>query len=376
MILSISLSFLPCAVPDQLVHHLPGDVGHGDDVCDVLLRRYLPLPEDLRAGAGEDDGGRVPVPPGRYAGLAKAPDGVLGGVQHPGHDVPEPLQPVLLEGVPDDERSQRAPGAGDGGVHDAHDLDGAGDVGDVVLLGQHHAAGDGGTDELVAAYGHAVDAGVEPVGLGVRDEGQYHAAEGCVGVDVEVLDLQAIHDVPDDVQVVDRPLHGGPDVGDDYGGSVRGPPDGLAQVRVVHLSVRLAPDHDVPDVQEPEQLDDAVVGVLGEVDGAGWEEFPAHVQAVHVALGAAGGDVAPGFLAVQAHEVGEVGDDLPFDLVGVGPVVAALEGVSDVVRAVLEERQQAGIVEVLVGGVAHLPPGRVLEGVQEFVQAFSGRVRY
>ena len=68
------------------------------------------------------------------------------------------------------------------------------------------------------------------------------------------------------------------------------------------------------------------MGFLGEVEHTLGMEFPGQVEAVHVAFGAAGGDVAPGVVGLQAGELGEVKDDLSLEPVGVGPVVGAVEG--------------------------------------------------
>ena len=62
-------------------------------------------------------------------------------------------------------------------------------------------------------------------------------------------------------------------------------------------------------------------------------------------------------------------DDLALELVGVGPVVGLVEGVADVVEGMAEERDERGVVEVLVGGVAHLALVHVLDCVEELVQA-------
>ena len=114
------------------------------------------------------------------------------------------------------------------------------------------------------------------------------------------------------------------------------------------------------------------MGFLGEVEDAVGEHFPGEVQPVQVPLGPAGGDIAPGLLRVQPHQAGEAGDDLPFDAVGVAPVVAAVEGVPDVVQRVFEEGQEGRVVELLVGGVPDLLVRCGLDFGQETVQSFLG----
>ena len=68
-------------------------------------------------------------------------------------------------------------------------------------------------------------------------------------------------------------------------------------------------------------------------------------------------------------------DDLSLELVGVGPVVGLVEGVSDVIEGVAEEWDEGGVVEALVGGVAHLPLLCVLDCLEEFGQAGFDVVR-
>ena len=62
-------------------------------------------------------------------------------------------------------------------------------------------------------------------------------------------------------------------------------------------------------------------------------------------------------------------DHLSFELVGVGPVVGVVEGVSEVVEAVAEEWDERGVVEFLVARVAHLPLVPFLDYLEEFGQA-------
>ena len=96
------------------------------------------------------------------------------------------------------------------------------------------------------------------------------------------------------------------------------------------------------------------MGFLGEVEDAVGKHFPGEVQPVQIALGPAGGDVSPGLVWVQPHETGKACDDLPFDSVGIAPVVAPMKGVSDVIQRVSEEGQKGRVVELLIGGIADL----------------------
>ena len=249
-----------------------------------------------------------------------------------------------------------------------------GDARHVFAPREGHPAGDGGADHLVAADSHAVKSGVEPVRLGVVHKGQYHAAQGRVRVYVRIGDRQIVEDGPDLADVVDRALHRRAYVRDKDDRQVPVDPDGLVQVFVVDLAVVLALDHDVARPQQAQDLDDAVVGVLREVDDAVREHLSPDVEAVDVALGPAGGDVAPRFLPRQARHFRELADDLSLHLVGVASKVAVVERVADVVDGVLHEGQQRRVVEVVVARIADLLSVQRLEVVLQGVEALS-RVR-
>ena len=152
----------------------------------------------------------------------------------------------------------------------------------------------------------------------------------------ELADREIVENRPDLAHVVHGALHGGAYVGHEDDGDVAVYPYGLVEVVVVYLAAVLALDHDVAGFQDAQNLDDAVVGVLGEVDDAVGEHLAPDVEPVHVALGAAGGDVAPCLVSRQVHQVGEAANDLALELVGVGEEVAVVKGVSDVVGAVAE----------------------------------------
>ena len=143
----------------------------------------------------------------------------------------------------------------------------------------------------------------------------------------------------------------------------------VPEVVIVDLAVGTSFDGGVRHVEDAGNLEDRIVGFLGEVQHALRVEFPGQVEAVHIALGATRGDVAPSVVGVQSGELGEVEYDLSFELVGVAPVVGLVEGVSDVVEAVAEEWYERGVVEVLVARVAHLPLVPVLDFLEEFCQA-------
>ena len=260
--------------------------------------------------------------------------GVLGSVEHSSNGFSPFMFAVTVDGVPEHERGQAVAGTGQGGVVDADEFHGPAQGFDQVFAGENDTAGQGCADEFVAADGDAVDAGVEPERLWVIHVGQNHSAECCVGVNVVFLDAQLVNDLPDRGDVVHGAAHGGADGGQDDGRPV--PVDGqhVPEVVVVDLAVGPSLDGGVGQVEDAGNLEDRIVGFLGEVEHALGMEFPGQVEAVHVALGAARGDVAPGVAWIQAGELGEVEDDLSFELVGVGPVVGLVEGISDVVEAV------------------------------------------
>ena len=343
------------AVSHQPVDGFEIHVGHGDDVGHFALGGDLPPVEDFLRGAVEYHGGRVPVSPGADAVFVEPLHGVLGSVQHTANGLSPSIFAVTVDGVPEHERGEAVAGTGQGGVVDAGILDGSAQGFDQVFAGDDDTARQGCADQFVAADGDAVDPGVEPERLWVIHVGQDHSAERCVGVDVVFPDAQLVNDLSDRWDVVHGAAHGGADGGQNDGRPV--PMDGqhVPEVVVVDLAVGPSFDRGVGHVEDAGNLEDGVVGFLGEVEHTFGMEFPSQVEAVHVAFGAARGDVAPGGLWVQAHELGEVEDDLLLELMGVGPVVGPVEGVSDIVEGVVEEWDERGVVEVLVGGVAHLP---------------------
>ena len=198
-----------------------------------------------------------------------------------------PIFAVVVDGVPEHERREAVAGAGQCGVVDADEFDGAVQGFDQVFAGDDDAARQGCAHEFVAADGDAVDPGVETERLWVIHVGQDHAAERGVGVDVVFHDAQLVNDLSDRWDVVDGAAHGGADGGQNYGRPV--PMDGqhVLEVVVVDLAVWLSFDHGVGHVQDASNLEDGVVGFLGEVEHTVGMEFPCQVEAVHVAFGAA-----------------------------------------------------------------------------------------
>ena len=150
----------------------------------------------------------------------------------------------------------------------------------------HDTARQGCAHEFVAADGDAVDTGIEPERLWVVHVGQDHAAERCVGVDVVFPDAQLVNDLSDRGDVVHGAAHGGADGGQDDGGPVLVDGQHVPEVVVVNLAVGASFDRGVGHVEDAGNLEDGVVGFLGEVQHTCGMEFPSQVEAVHVAFGA------------------------------------------------------------------------------------------
>ena len=172
-------------------------MGHGDDVGLLSLRGDLPPVEDFLWRTVEYHSGRVPVPPGVDATFVEPLHGVFGGLQHSEDSLSPVLLAVAVDGVPDHEGGEAVAGTRQGGVVDADEFHGPAQGFHQVSAGEDDAAGQGRTDELVAADGDAVYASVEPEGLRVFHVGQDHAAEGRVGVDVMFPDSQFVEDGTD-----------------------------------------------------------------------------------------------------------------------------------------------------------------------------------
>ena len=72
------------------------------------------------------------------------------------------------------------------------------------------------------------------------------------------------------------------------------------------------------------------------------------------------------------HHVSERVDYIVLELVSVAAEAAAVERVSYVVGAVLEEGQQLRVVEVLIAGVADLLGAQLFKFLQQSIEAFLG----
>ena len=83
---------------------------------------------------------------------------------------------------------------------------------------------------------------------------------------------------------------------------------------------------------EAQDFHHGVVGVLTEVADALRVEFARDVEAIHVTLRAAVGDVTPPFVLRRTGETGEVCKHLALEVVRVQPVVRSTERITDVVR--------------------------------------------
>ena len=125
-------------------------------------------------------------------------------------------------------------------------------------------------------------------------------------MDVVFPDAQLVNDFSDRGDVVHGAAHGGADGGQDDGGPVTVDVQHVPEVVVVDLAVGAPFHRGVGHVEDAGNLEDGVVGFLGEVEHTFGVEFPGQVEAVHVAFGAARGDVAPGVVGLQAGELGEV----------------------------------------------------------------------
>ena len=138
----------------------------------------------------------------------------------------------------------------------------------------------------MTADGDAVDPGLETERLWVVHVGQDHATECGVGVDVVFSDAQFVNDLSDRGDVVHGAAHGGADGGQDDGGPVTVDGQHVSEVVVVNLAVGASFDRGVGHVEDASNLEDGVVGFLGEVEHTLGMEFPSQVEAVHVAFGA------------------------------------------------------------------------------------------
>ena len=225
----------------------------------------------------------------------------------------------------------------------------------------------------MAADGNAVHAGVKAKGLRFRHKGQNHPAEGGVGVDVGLTDRQIRQNIPHRMEVVHRPFHRSADVRQENDRRIPVDADGFVQVIVVNFPIVLAADHNVPHIQHPQVFEDAVVGVLGKIDHALGVKFPPHIEAVHIALGAAGSNIAPSLFRLQAQQLGKSRHHFPLEGVAVAAEVAVVKGIAHIVGAIVQKGQQLRIVEVLVDRIADLRGAQPRQVVQQGIQTLAGR---
>ncbi len=233
------------------------------------------------------------VPPRRNPDGAEGVDGVLGALQAIGHGRTEGFAAAGTQRVPEEERGDRVAGTADGGVEGADVFDRPGDPVDVGLAREDDSARQRTPDHLVTRDRDAVDAVGEIPRRRIVDEGQDHAGKRGIDVEVVVRQAEALRDRADAVDAVDRTGHRRARVDEEDRRGVAVDAEAFLEILVVDLPVGLRPDHDVPAMLEPQDLRDAVVGVLRKVDDSLGEELAGEVETVHVPLGAAVGDVAP-----------------------------------------------------------------------------------
>src|SRR6478736_2898727 len=324
---------------DERVHHAVGDVGHDHEVADALERGNLPAGHDFVGRTGEDHGDGVLAERGRDAGGFHAELRVAGDVEAVRHGALQTGRAEAFEGVPQHDRGEGVPGAGEGGVQDAHVLDAARDAIDVLALGEDDAARHGRAEELVAAEAELLE----------------HPARGA--------------------DVVDGPFHRGADVQEQDRRYVAVNAQGLFEVLQVDGAALLAADHDAAHAEHAQALLHGVVGVLRVVDDAARVHLAGQIEAVHVALGAAVRNVAPDVLAFCAGELGKAVHDVALDVVRAHAVVRGGERITDVVERVTEEREELAVVEGLVTRVADLRLARAVDAREQGVESAAGRRR-
>lgn len=125
---------------------------------------------------------------------------------------------------------------------------------------------------------------------------------------------------------------------------------------VVHLAPAVGPNADTPQAEQPQDLEDAVMTRVREVDDATWQHLARQVQPVHVALGAPVGDVPRHVSEGSPHKSADDLQDLTFEVVGLqrtNVCEPTLKRVSEIVEREAQERSEDfAVVEVEIERVA------------------------
>ena len=112
-----------------------------------------------------------------------------------------------------------------------------------------------------------------------------------------------------------------------------------------------------------------VVRILREVRHRVAQHLAPDIDAVHVALSAAGSNISPSLIGRQAHQVGYGMHDFALGFVRVRLVARVAEWVADVVRGERHQRVERRVVEVVVDRIAGEERANQLELGEDLVNA-------
>mmetsp|Transcript_35527 Transcript_35527/g.60420 ORF Transcript_35527/g.60420 Transcript_35527/m.60420 type:complete len:429 (-) Transcript_35527:712-1998(-) len=215
----------------------------------------------------------------------------------------------------------------------------------MLLPRNRNATGHGTPQHLVPAHGNGIDGLAKRHLRGPIHERHHHGKEGSIAMNVEPFagDPERFENAQYAIEVVHRALDGGPDVDIDDHGTIAILGNLGLQCVVVDLAHGKSGDGLGVHAVIAGRLEDAVVRLAAGVEDSIGVTFAREEDAVEVALGAAGGDVAPVGVGGHFPEVGEEVDDGTLELTGVNAVVGGDEGIAEVVDGVLHE-----FVELLV----------------------------
>jgi hypothetical protein len=110
-------------------------------------------------------------------------------------------------------------------------------------------------------------------------------------------------------------------------------------------------DHNVPQMQAPEDFVHGIVRVFGVINEPFRMQFSGEEESVHVSFGAAVGAVSPSRVRRSIGKAEKLGENFALEFPAVEKVVALDVRIADVVERKLQEAQQRRVVEI---GVARI----------------------
>ena len=274
---------------DESVDLVRGDVGHDDNVRNVIVARQLPALDHLIVeGSFQHDCGRQVVEAARHSNRLEFVLQVPGRI-HAMDDVAlDPSNALFAEAVPQIEGRLTVATAHDGRIDGIEVIDPLFKALDVFLATQSDAARHGCAQEFVSTDGNAVNGFPEGNFRRKFDKRHHECKESAVAMDVELFpgDGKLFEHAKDPIEVVDSAFDGRPNVDIEDDRSIAIVLDGLCQNVVIDFSHGQCWDRLTFHAVIARRLEDRIMRFLRRVEDAVGEAFAGHEDAVQIAFGA------------------------------------------------------------------------------------------